>query len=162
MCAIDGAEPCEVWSETWQRARKPHACDECGRVIDRGERYNRVFWVYDGDPGGAVACQHCMRAGEWLELVCDGWLRNGLHEELLDHAGEYPGFWIRLVLSGVRNQWTTRDGRRWNLPGKPNPMKLGVPGLVAKEYSRVVHHWRDHWSLWGPEYRIPPPSGASF
>ncbi len=130
MCMIDGAEQCDVWKVTEPRARVHHLCGECRRSISPGEIYERVGSLYDGHWATYVTCRHCSRAGEWLDIVCGGWLRHGLHEELAEHLDEYPGWWIRMAVSGVSNQWKTRDGRRWNMLGKPDPLKLGVPGIT--------------------------------
>lgn len=62
MCYID-LEPCEVWQEAIQRAKKPHQCDTCGRPIPAGIRYAKVFMVFEGEPGTEKACLPCWRAG---------------------------------------------------------------------------------------------------
>lgn len=149
MCMIDGVENCEVWHETWQRARKSHRCDECNRTIQPSEEYNRVRAIFQGDPSVYKACQHCMRAGEWLDLVCDGWLRYGLSEDLREHLFDYESWWLRLAVSGVSNRWTTKDGHLRNVMPEPKPWLLNVPGLMEKLSDRAVSNWRRHWRIYG-------------
>lgn len=41
-------------------ARKEHRCDECRRIIGRGETYERFFGVMYGDPYTAKTCSGCL------------------------------------------------------------------------------------------------------
>lgn len=43
------------------RARKPHRCDECGRVIPAGAVYVRHRGVCDGSPYSMPECLRCER-----------------------------------------------------------------------------------------------------
>jgi hypothetical protein len=61
MCNID-LEPCEVWSETWRNAAKPHKCDCCHGPIVMGSRYVKFFMLFDGDPRSEKMCELCAKA----------------------------------------------------------------------------------------------------
>jgi hypothetical protein len=50
---------CAVWNVTWRRARKEHKCCECHETIRPGERYEHVFYVFEGTPGTYKTCEFC-------------------------------------------------------------------------------------------------------
>jgi hypothetical protein len=56
-------------AETRPRARIPHECDWCYRVIDPGETYRRTGGVFDGRMYTWKECAHC----EAMAVVCDLW-----------------------------------------------------------------------------------------
>lgn len=41
------------------KARKPHKCCTCFRVIEKGEEYSRQFTVWDGQAQTWKQCLHC-------------------------------------------------------------------------------------------------------
>ena len=50
----------DFWADpTHPKARKPHRCITCGRVIDAGETYSKGFGIYDGDVMNWKQCLHC-------------------------------------------------------------------------------------------------------
>lgn len=50
----------DFWAPTtYPKARKPHRCVTCYRVIDAGEVYCRGFGIYDGRPNDWKQCAHC-------------------------------------------------------------------------------------------------------
>lgn len=50
---------CEVWQESFPKARKPHKCCECGGVILKGHKYRNIFSVYEGDATTSKVCMPC-------------------------------------------------------------------------------------------------------
>lgn len=58
MCDCDCERP-EVYREETPRARKPHRCCECRRVINPGEQYHVAFGVWNGDPRRFKWCAQC-------------------------------------------------------------------------------------------------------
>jgi hypothetical protein len=121
MCLIDdGADPAEFTSERWQRARKPHKCVECHRMISIGERYRYCVIKYDGSIDTYHTCAHCTQAEEWLRVHCHGWLFDHVQEDLEGHltsrwsADEErevvrPSVPARLLV-GMRRKWRRLDG----------------------------------------------------
>ena len=53
-------EPCTIWKSKIVRANKPHKCCECERIIDPGEKYERLNILYDGDFCSHATCLVCM------------------------------------------------------------------------------------------------------
>lgn len=68
-CEPSEGEACEVWSETWHRARKEHVCCECRERINVGERYQKIFAIGDGDVYTYKTCEFC--AKEFDRLAAD-------------------------------------------------------------------------------------------
>lgn len=52
-------------------ARKLHRCSECFGGIKPGEKYERVFVVYDGYADTYKTCLHCKSARDWLTSETD-------------------------------------------------------------------------------------------
>src|ERR1700743_2624788 len=91
MCRIDDSETMEVSSSRHiKAARKEHICDECHRVIARGESYEYSFGVMYGDPQEHHMCAHCYVAAKWLMKNCHGYIYGEVMEEMVEHAREYP------------------------------------------------------------------------
>lgn len=76
MCFYDAERP--SFCETEIRvARKEHKCCECGVVIGRGEKYEHVTGVWDGDIASFKTCSHCRELREKVvqherAMDCDG------------------------------------------------------------------------------------------
>jgi hypothetical protein len=60
-------EPSDVWTVTWHKARKEHKCHECGEFIKKGNRYERIFSVFDGSAVAYKTCEFC--ANEYQRLL---------------------------------------------------------------------------------------------
>jgi hypothetical protein len=60
----DFGERCDVWEETWVKARKAHRCEGCLKTIHPGEKYVRHFSLYDGMVTSEKCCEKCMVARE--------------------------------------------------------------------------------------------------
>jgi hypothetical protein len=56
----------DVWSVSWQTARKQHRCCECHELILPGQRYERIFCVQDGDAQTFKTCEFCAKEYEQL------------------------------------------------------------------------------------------------
>jgi len=53
-------DTCVVYPEENPRARREHKCDECDRVIKKGEYYFKERFLYDGDFETQKTCTDCM------------------------------------------------------------------------------------------------------
>jgi hypothetical protein len=136
MCMAEGADPASVYREKIVTARKQHRCDECGRPIECGERYQYVFAIWEGSPGAYHTCQHCLVAQDWLRAECGGWLFEGVEEDISEHvmgAGAvfdavrgYGSGPARLVV-GIRRKWRRFDGAGL----MPIPSAPAISGHVA-------------------------------
>jgi hypothetical protein len=117
MCAIDSCEVAVIYDETERRAAKSHVCDDCGRTIDKGERYHLARGLTDGYWWGAKCCAHCYAAGWWLKEICGGWLWQGIGEELAQHWEEgYTDLVVGRLVVGHRRKWKRWDGALMPLP----------------------------------------------
>lgn len=121
MCRVDYCdEHCTVLADAWRRARKPHKCTECGRVIDPGERYHFEAVLFDGAVGPHKTCEHCSVARNWLGWECGGFVYGEVAEEIREHAEEYwPNHATKLLLrldAGLKARWRRTDGSLWRVP----------------------------------------------
>lgn len=58
---------CTVWNVTHPVARKHHICCECGEPILPGQKYERIFAVFEGTADTHKTCEFC--AAEYQRLL---------------------------------------------------------------------------------------------
>lgn len=70
--SIDGedGEPCSVHETEIRKARKKHTCNACGRDIQPGHHYARVFVVWDGNREITKRCGSCQLTWVHLAELC--------------------------------------------------------------------------------------------
>src|ERR1700726_1515660 len=92
MCAIDDAEPSDLWHCTRQRSRKARKCCECQRAIGVGEMYQRDVFLYAGRWDWFETCVRCADGPcKWLTDRCGGYLVGDAEADLRDHYNEADG-----------------------------------------------------------------------
>lgn len=108
------------------KARKSHECEECGRAIERGERYERHAGSWEGDFFTCVSCPHC---AAFRSMICDvdvdfwegcyhgigEWVANDLHREYITGTLTVDLELWRAVRD-FRRRWTA-DGVLLPVPG---------------------------------------------
>jgi hypothetical protein len=113
MCMADYADDRPtVYSAKTFRTRKDRRCDECGRLIKQGERYENAFMVYEGHGSTFVTCEHCKVGAQWLLENCGGYLHNAVWADLEEHIAEYPtlAFELSRLRVGRKRLWQRFDG----------------------------------------------------
>lgn len=65
-CSCD-YDPPSVYNATTPRAKKSYRCDECPGWILPGERYERVFGVWDGHASTYRTCERCFDLRMWVK-----------------------------------------------------------------------------------------------
>ena len=84
-CYCDGDGPL-VYRAERPVARKRHTCDECGRPILPGERYERAvgLWDFFQTFDTFKTCCHCLAARDAVlsRVRCFCWSHGGLREEI--------------------------------------------------------------------------------
>lgn len=115
MCQL-GDSPYFIHIKT-RTARKPHKCDECGSIIERGEQYEFVSAMWERDNINTVrTCLLCLEARRWLEVVCRSWLYEGVQEDLYEHAEEYYQWQLDIVANAMGRKWYhSRSLRRFSV-----------------------------------------------
>lgn len=96
-------------------AVKVHKCDECGRDIEKGEKYLLESFVFEGQVSTHKTCRHCESVREY---VCchsmDGMFGYGNVAE--DISDMDDGSWqTRLMLAGMKRKWKRKDGKMWRV-----------------------------------------------
>lgn len=93
MCELN-LDICSVYLEKPVRARKPHRCDGCGRMIAIGEPYLTVFTVFDGSADTSTGCFGCWAAREqFAEAHGESFPPGQIQDMLLDCIGEKEPGW---------------------------------------------------------------------
>lgn len=113
MCMIDEADVrSKVHCSTNPKARKNYRCWECGRTIEKGERYRRIVMLCDGDWSSTPVCAHCAVAVDWLSVQCGGTLLGEVIGDIEAHVEEYQGKSMPLarLLIGMRRKWIRFNG----------------------------------------------------
>lgn len=110
MCAIEDAEPAQVWLNATVKAVKPWRCVECRRPIGVGEQYNRTTLLQEGVWRRIRTCAHCWAAARWLAEVCGGYVHGVLLGELLEHWEQgYRSVGFARLIAGVRGGWNSGE-----------------------------------------------------
>lgn len=112
MCMIDDCDRANVYVARTFRARKQHRCQECWRLIEPGENYERVFMAYDGTAYTSKTCQHCVGARKLLIKHCDGFLHESVLEDLQNHISEALPWSMQAArfVVAMRRKWIPFSG----------------------------------------------------
>ena len=76
----------EFFSATEPKARKAHACGECGRQIQPGERYEYVCGKWDGDMLTYKTCVDCLSIRN--AFFCEAYTFGDIWSRVRDHFSE--------------------------------------------------------------------------
>jgi hypothetical protein len=110
MCYCDDYYPPTVFREKNVKARKPHKCSECYRVITVGETYRSVFGVWEGNAQTFHWCAHCDAAQTVVAAVtdCRCYSFGGLWDDFHETAENFKE--LQRIYYAVRRKWTYRRG----------------------------------------------------
>lgn len=91
-----------VLADGYPVARKQHYCSDCGRCIERGEKYRRVDYV--GDDGLYVwkSCAHCDKVSAAIWSLPDMHYFSDEGIDVLEWLTEYG---IEPLASQMRDHW---------------------------------------------------------
>lgn len=131
MCMIYDAEEWKVFHEEQRTAAKVHNCTECGRRIDRGERYFYSTGLIDACWYTHKICEHCDTCRQWLLVVCNGYLFCGVLEDLENHWEEWQlrSMWLGRRIVESRRRWRRKDGSLY--PVTPPRKGIDYPRMVS-------------------------------
>mgnify|MGYP001766907336 CR=1 FL=1 len=97
------------YENVWLRATlTPHICDECGRVIEKGEHYERARGVWGHQFLRFKCCELCADLREYTARHVPGFcwehgsVVRGSLDALRDVYGEKPGVWFGGARIAVR------------------------------------------------------------
>lgn len=91
-CYCDDGEPAEFYHLSEHKARVLHKCTECGRAIQSGERYEKVFAKWDGSVDTIKTCQRCVAIREHLKahVRCFCWMHHSLLDDVRNEVDNLP------------------------------------------------------------------------
>jgi hypothetical protein len=120
MCRVDDCdERALIIAEERLKAKKPHPCYECRRIIGVGEFYCRERGKFDGRMFTHKTCEHCGVASEWMNATCGGYVYGQIEEELREHWDEDTAYRTRelaRLIWGMGRFWRTRKGALMPVP----------------------------------------------
>lgn len=98
-------DPPSVFSSKTVKARKPHRCDECPRIIKPGESYLYTFGVWDGYASSWNTCADCTEIQRWvsINIPCFCWSYGNMlndAKEAIEEAYHRAGDEVRGVMFG--------------------------------------------------------------
>ena len=105
MCSCDYEMP-EMYNAFIHTARKEHVCEECGRRILAGERYETVAGKWDGEFFTFKTCSHCLDLKNFVNenTACFCWAHGNIREDAMETArcvrtlGLLFGVWRREIV----------------------------------------------------------------
>ena len=79
-------KPPSAYSARVVAARKAHACDECGRIIEQGEQYERASGIWEDEPSTFKTCRHCLELRRWIKahIPCFCWAHGNMIQDARD------------------------------------------------------------------------------
>jgi hypothetical protein len=133
MCDCD-SNPQICGGDVGRKARKPHKCSECGRIIAKGEEYREHSGLWrDGGWSTYRWCGHCQAAQKIVaertneHCWCYEQLWQGITDEMTGWGGIRDMAVYRLVVAANR-RWTIRRGAR-----KGQLMPIPVAPIKVKQ-----------------------------
>ena len=85
---IDVDAPMTMLKQKHFRASKDHVCSECGKTINKGERYLYEVGSYEGRLLYYKTCPDCESIRD--AFFCNGWWFGNIRDDLVDHI-DYMG-----------------------------------------------------------------------
>lgn len=136
MCMVSDDAYWEFSSSKHPKARKDHACGECGRTITKGETYWFFVGSYDGSFSTHKTCEHCDIASAWLVEACGGWVFNARQEDLGEHVDGEESYLNSPALEELYG-WMKADWR-------DDAGDLRTPAAVKTLTDEAVLAYRTH------------------
>lgn len=135
MCMYGDDDYWEFYTEHTPKARTEQTCVECGRIIEKGERYHTQGGKNDGQFIWHKTCAHCTAASEWLNTVCDGWIFTRRQEDFTEHVTGHEKYvrsrpLVRLL------RWMQADWRDRNGTLRPVEHVQVLTGIAIAAYIR--------------------------
>lgn len=121
-CYCDYERP-TVYSQTSPVAKTLHRCSECSGNIRPGEKYTRVWGIWDGDQSTHKRCPDCQALLDYVmaHVPCFCWYNEFLLENAIEEiraalfAEDVPGMWMefgRLYVKCKRRGKAGREERK--------------------------------------------------
>lgn len=82
-------DPCSFFSSKEVKAKKEHACGECGAAIQSGDMYERVVGKWDDGLDCYKTCQDCLSVR--AQFFCKSWIYGEIWSDLQEHLNCVSG-----------------------------------------------------------------------
>lgn len=79
----DTGDYCTVSTSKMVKARKPHECDECSKIIQPGEIYECCTSLFDGEWSRMNVCAICSEIS--IAFSCEGRVIGNMWEDIHDN-----------------------------------------------------------------------------
>jgi hypothetical protein len=114
----DTGDYCAVSQTKIVTARKPHQCEECNITIKRGQQYERISQLYEGEWSRMAVCLLCSEIS--IGLSCDGRIIGNMWEDIRDNV--FPNMTtgcLSKLKTGAAKEHLVQQWREW---------KFGIAG----------------------------------
>lgn len=113
---LDEGESPEFFEEKEIAAKTPHKCGECGREINKGEKYLRAVGKWDGVISTYKTCSDCKSIRE--QFFCKsgdfGYIFYDLREYISEVDGEIPQQCISKLTPVAKSKVCDMIQEHWN------------------------------------------------
>lgn len=107
MCFTNDDGYAEFYRRTNPVARRPHRCEECDRMILRGDKYTRHSGKFDGHIFSSPVCESCERIRDLIH-------RHELREGCSDSESWCPIGGLQEHLDGWNGGRLVELGESWD------------------------------------------------
>lgn len=105
-------DPPRLYKASIVTARKPHRCNECGKMLGAGERYERVNGIWErGDTvTSLVTCPRCLAVREYVEAhaPCFCWAHSSMLEDAEETIWRYGHISHAFFIGGMKRVFRAR------------------------------------------------------
>jgi len=107
-----------MYEASLRTARKAHVCYECARNIEKGERYESVAGVWNGEFSVYKTCPHCLSLREFVSkhVPCFCFGHGNIREDAIETARGYGWETPGLLFGAWRREIAIRRAK--NLTGR--------------------------------------------
>ena len=107
-------EPASVYEASVVKARKRHQCEECGRAILPGERYERAKGIWEGEPATYNTCGQCLALRQFIKahIPCFCWGHGRMIDDAREAVEAYGWETKGLRFGAARKLREIREARR--------------------------------------------------
>lgn len=95
------------------KARKDHRCEECWRVIPKGEKYERTSMKFDGDVSTIKTCIQCAEIRDAFRDPEGEFIMGELWEQMREKFSEFTTGCLQELVTPEAKRFVLDKWRKW-------------------------------------------------